>query len=197
MTRQHILDNYFVSQQGIIQSPGKFEGQMLYVPYFWEKCLDGQSDIDIDNVYGIEVLNADTAEFPELEGINTLALEESESGFVSATEYQSLAILERDLEESEEDDTTEIHYASFDRFTIEMSLEDAESASHQGQCDEDVEALVRSERIASQLAKISDDDLVAELKEYGTWTTEELADRCANENRIVWIAAGNITEESR
>lgn len=35
-----------------------------------------------------------------------------------------------------------------------------------------------------------------ELKEYGAWDAEELADDEANRQRLVWCAAWNIAEES-
>jgi hypothetical protein len=88
-------------------------------------------------------------------------------------------------------------YALFNRFELEMSLDDAESASHQGQCDDDVAYLVKKSDIAAQLAAIKPEDIAAELEEYGAWDEEELADEAQNLHRLVWIAAGNITEESR
>ena len=86
-------------------------------------------------------------------------------------------------------------WASFDRFEIEMTKAQAESASHMGRCDEDVQALCAHPKIKRQLKKISDEKLIAELKEYGAWDEEELQSREDNEQRIVWIAAGNIMNE--
>jgi len=97
MTRTEIINDYQVDSNGVIRRPGKFEGEPLYVPYFWERGTEGFADLDENGVFGFEVLNADTVIFPELEGINTLALEKSDSGFVHSVEYQSLAILEREL----------------------------------------------------------------------------------------------------
>ena len=85
--------------------------------------------------------------------------------------------------------------AYFNRFTIRMTLEQARGASHQGQCDDDVAALVEDKRIARQLDKIPADDIRAELREYGAWDVVELAYDAENRQRIVWIAAGNIVEE--
>lgn len=85
-------------------------------------------------------------------------------------------------------------WATFNRFEIEMTKDQAHTASHPGLCDSDVAELLRLPKIRRQLAKISDDDLRAELKEYGAWDAEELRDRTANEARIVWIAAGNIID---
>lgn len=86
-------------------------------------------------------------------------------------------------------------YAQFNHFEIQMTLKQAQSASHSGQCDDDVKALLQLPKIKRQLVKIPDNDLQAELKEYGAWDSEELANRQDNENRIVWIAACDIAEE--
>jgi hypothetical protein len=85
-------------------------------------------------------------------------------------------------------------YASFNHFEIEMTKKQALSASHPGLCDLDVKALLRIPAIKRQLAKISDSDLTAELSEYGAWDETELSNRAENEERIIWIAAGNIAE---
>ena len=37
--------NYKV-ERGIVRSPGKFEGEPLYVPYYWGEYLDGGADDD-------------------------------------------------------------------------------------------------------------------------------------------------------
>jgi hypothetical protein len=88
--------------------------------------------------------------------------------------------------------------AYFNRFEISLTKEQASSCSHQGDCSEDVRALIRyNKSIARQLDKLSPDDIRAELKEYGAWDTEELADDEKNRERILWIAAGNISEEMK
>lgn len=86
-------------------------------------------------------------------------------------------------------------FASFNRFELQMTMAQAESASHQGRCDDDVAALLECRKIVRQLDKIGPDKIRSELKEYGAWDAEELADDAANRARIVWIAAGNIREE--
>ena len=85
--------------------------------------------------------------------------------------------------------------AVFDRFEIQMSLKEAKSASHPGPCDEDVDALLKLPKIAKQLDKIGHDRIRDELREYGAWDEEELANWEDCKARIVWIAAGNICEE--
>lgn len=85
--------------------------------------------------------------------------------------------------------------ASFNQFSVEMTLEQARSASHPGPCDSDVQELCKLPKIRRQLAKISDADLGKVLREYGAWDDKQLLNRVDNEERIIWIAAGNIAEE--
>lgn len=84
-------------------------------------------------------------------------------------------------------------YASFDSFEIQMTKAQALSASHPGPCDKDVQELLKLSSIKRQLKKISDKDLIDELRQYGCW--EEFGNRQENESRIVWIAACNISDD--
>lgn len=85
-------------------------------------------------------------------------------------------------------------YITFERFEIGITEAQARYASHPGPCDADVAELVREPTIAAQLDTIDADLIRAELREYGAWDVEELADDAANRERIVWIAAGNYAE---
>ena len=85
--------------------------------------------------------------------------------------------------------------AYFERFTIEMTLEQAKSISHSGECIKDVESLLKNNKIARQINKISPVEIQEELKEYGAWTGMELVDTESNNLRILWIAGCNIVEE--
>lgn len=84
--------------------------------------------------------------------------------------------------------------AYFERFSIDMTMTQALSASHQGQCDSDVVTLLEASPIKEQLDKISPDSIREELKEYGAWHETELHDDNENRLRIVWIAACDIRE---
>lgn len=75
---------------------------------------------------------------------------------------------------------------------IEMSLDDAESASHQGECFEDVVALVAKPEIAAQLDKIGAETIRLALKESGGF--ENLHDDDLNRQRAAWMAACDIRE---
>jgi hypothetical protein len=81
------------------------------------------------------------------------------------------------------------------RIQLQMTMEQAESPSHSGDCDEDTRELSTVTAIAEQLTKIDPAVLSAELKEYGAWDAEELADHAQNLQRILWLAAGDIAEQ--
>ena len=81
------------------------------------------------------------------------------------------------------------------RIELQMSLSEAQSASHQGKCDDDVMALSKEPHIAAQLAEINPVILVDVLREYGAWDDEELADHEQNLQRLLWSLAGDIVEE--
>lgn len=87
--------------------------------------------------------------------------------------------------------------AYFNRFQIKMTMAEAKAAYHRGMCDDDVEALLRKPHIRNQLEKIKMEDIQAELKEYGAWDRGELQEFHNNRLRILWIAAGDIVEESK
>ncbi len=84
--------------------------------------------------------------------------------------------------------------AYFDRFVLEMPPEAVAACSHRGDCSADVAAW--SPKIVRPAACTAD-ALRRELAEYGAWDEAQLADDTANWERILWIAAGNIQEETR
>ena len=70
MTKQEIIKAYDVNEQGVITSPGKFEGEMLYVPYFWDHVMSGMGEsFPDDNGTQTEafcIIPEDAEEFTEL-----------------------------------------------------------------------------------------------------------------------------------
>jgi hypothetical protein len=89
------------------------------------------------------------------------------------------------------------HEAYFERFTLNLTEEQAKSGSHQGECDDDIAVLLEVPEIARQLDSILPSNLVKELLEYGAWDEAELLDHEANKARILWIACGNILDDIR
>lgn len=83
MKRADLAAEYTVNASGNITDPGKFEGEALYVPYFWEFFLNGGADEDDGDTLWFDVSDDDRREFPELSGIARVALSEDSQGFVS------------------------------------------------------------------------------------------------------------------
>jgi len=78
---------------------------------------------------------------------------------------------------------------------LQMTIEQAESVSHSGECDDDVKGLSKVSAIAEQLAKVDPTVLSAELKEYGSWDQEERTDHDQNLQRLLWLAGCDIAQQ--
>lgn len=87
--------------------------------------------------------------------------------------------------------------ACFNRFELGLTRDDVDLCSHSGSCDNDVLMVSRRRYIVAQLDRIDKETLRAQLKEYGAWHEEELADHKENCLRIIWLAAGDIQEERK
>lgn len=72
---------YRTDARGRILDPGKFEGEMIYVPYFWEAYLNGFADRDDGRIIGFNITPKDRELFPELSK-RTVRLRETDTGFV-------------------------------------------------------------------------------------------------------------------
>ena len=81
--------------------------------------------------------------------------------------------------------------------TLDIEQEDAESCSHPGECFSDVLALSKKLYIKQQVESIKPTVIATTLKGYGAWTDKELRDRRENIIRLLWLAAGDIVEETR
>lgn len=97
MTREEILATYTVGENGIIKTLGKFEGEMLYAPYFYDRVLDGEGEDVYEGVIEptqlevcetpllyteLEVTDEDRAEFPEIGDTARVRISETSQGFV-------------------------------------------------------------------------------------------------------------------
>lgn len=83
ITRAEIAKEYNV-ENGKITSPGKFEGEPVYVPHFWDCVLDGEGydDADGDDAIRVNIEPEEFEEFPELLGYKSVTLWETDNGFV-------------------------------------------------------------------------------------------------------------------
>ena len=81
-----VLD-YYENVAGIITSPGKFEGEPVYVPFFWEYMMDGGEDEFYEyNGHTISVFkinSIDTKFFPGLSEYSEVHIWEDDLGFAN------------------------------------------------------------------------------------------------------------------
>jgi predicted nucleic acid-binding Zn-ribbon protein len=69
--RKAVIDDYDVDESGVITTPGRFEGGMIYEPYFWDTITNASSDYDIEDTDGIvhsmvSIMQEEYGYFPEL-----------------------------------------------------------------------------------------------------------------------------------
>ena len=86
---------------------------------------------------------------------------------------------------------------NFERFELTMTLAQAESCSHPGDCEPDVRMLMEHPLIKRQRKRIDPELIREELSEYGAWSDEELADDDMSWVRILWIGANDIKDMKR
>ncbi len=82
------------------------------------------------------------------------------------------------------------------RIELRLTMAEAETGYHSGRCDDDIAFLRNEPRIKRQLDKLDPDLLRNELREYGAWDGDELADHDANLDRILWLACGDIIDNA-
>ena len=85
---------------------------------------------------------------------------------------------------------------SLGRIELQMTLKQAQSCSHPGDCEADVRALRQVPAIRRQLDKLDKATVRECLREYGAWDDKELADHDMNLTRLLWIACNDIVEEN-
>lgn len=87
----------------------------------------------------------------------------------------------------------EKHTVHFNRFALDLPYAAVMECSAQGRVDDSVKYW--HNELSGDLAKIDTVALRNELREFGAWSKEELEDREANEQRILWVAACQIRDE--
>ncbi len=80
------------------------------------------------------------------------------------------------------------------RIELRITKDEAASGSHQGQCDDDIEALSKVPRIKRQLDKLSPTLVRDELRGCG-FEDDKLDDDDMNLQRLLWLACGDIVDE--
>lgn len=83
-TRKQVTDEFDIDEKGRITNPGKYEDEMLYVPYLWES--DEGEEVD-EHEFMYVITDSDRYQFPELNGVDIVRLYMSESGFIFEMEH--------------------------------------------------------------------------------------------------------------
>lgn len=81
-TAKQALAGLELYDDGRVKSPGAFEMERRYVPYFWQLFLDDAADRDDGRVIGFDVTKYDKAVFPELKHRQTVKIYQDDQGFV-------------------------------------------------------------------------------------------------------------------
>ena len=81
--------------------------------------------------------------------------------------------------------------------SVRLTLDEAESCSHPGNCQADVIDLILTDGISAQVETWDPETLRAELVESGAWDEEELADYEENIRRMVWLACCDVAENPK
>ena len=84
--------------------------------------------------------------------------------------------------------------SSSGRIELKLTMAQAKAASHPGPCDAAVSHLSQVPEVCRQLAKLDPELLASELREWGAFDEDELADHAQNLQRILWLAAADIAE---
>lgn len=112
MKRADIASSYTIDRNSIIRDPGKFEGEMIYAPYYYDASMDGFAEqlasLEDSSEYAclVKIDDSDRAQFPELSAASKfILLRESDQGFVFCCELTgSQADKAREEYESDQQD---------------------------------------------------------------------------------------------
>jgi hypothetical protein len=92
-----IQEEYSVNEYGLITDPGKFEGEPIYIPVFYDFCLESGADEelydDCETLFSFfKIDGLDTAQhgIPAECAGKVLCLWETEQGFVNHTWFNEI-----------------------------------------------------------------------------------------------------------
>lgn len=97
-------EGYAYDENGVIQDPGKFQGQPRWAPAMWALVLEGSADEGLPDGTEILILDDDDyRKYPELVGVYAVALWKDGHGFFDTMEL-SKAELEDLMSEREDEE---------------------------------------------------------------------------------------------
>ncbi len=80
MTREQLLALFQVDSSDIVQPPGPFHGQPLYVAYFWFLYITGYTERERDGIVTFWIRSEDRVQFPQLTGRETVDIRQHDDG---------------------------------------------------------------------------------------------------------------------
>jgi len=87
--------------------------------------------------------------------------------------------------------------SSSGRIELEFTQEQYESVPIQGPADDVVLVLSKIPNISKQFEQYSDKDIAAYLRDFGAWSEDDLASRCDNIQRVIWMACLDLRENEQ
>ena len=113
LTKIEVEKEYALNEHGIVQSPGKFEGEPWYVVALWDLVLEGCADEEIwedDEQTSAFALSADMRRacglsVPAIDGADWILLWERSDGFVCSRKisYRKMTEIMRAIDEESEE----------------------------------------------------------------------------------------------
>lgn len=68
----------------VIRNPGRFEGEPLWAPYYWDVYMNGGADDDDGGCLSFDVSEDDRVIFPELADVARVEIYQRDDGFISS-----------------------------------------------------------------------------------------------------------------
>ena len=87
-------------------------------------------------------------------------------------------------------------FAFLDYLELDIPVSEVVACSAPGQdATEAVDAALRNQYLASQVANFDPEKLKDELRGYGAWDEKELEDHEENIRRLIWVASSQLRDE--
>ena len=83
------------------------------------------------------------------------------------------------------------------RLTLTLTEADAHIGYHAGDCEDDLRDLMADRIIRDQLDALDPQTVAEYLREFGTWSDDDLANHHDNLMRVLWLACGDLVEAER
>jgi len=100
--RDEITSQYTIDDHGLIRDLGKFQMEMLYVPFYWDAGMNGCASEDTGRVWFFEICTDERAAFPELGSAFGVSIFQDDNGFIYGTIHETQKAYERMIDKVNE-----------------------------------------------------------------------------------------------